>query len=80
MDSVQCKIDISDLTKERIPQLRRVFNDITNRRCNLEIVGVANFRLTDSETNSDIIAVRVTAAVEGFSSSVSSHTPVSQTQ
>ena len=80
MESVQCKIDISESTKERIPQLRRVFSDITNHRCTLEIVGVASFRLT-SGTDSDIIAVKVTAALEGFNSStVSSHTPVSQTQ
>lgn len=80
MESVQCKIDISESTKERIPQLRRVFSDIENHRCILEIVGVANFRLT-SETDGDIIAVRVTAVPEGFnSSSISSHTPISQTQ
>ena len=80
MESVQCKIDISELTKERIPRLRRVFSDITNRRCGLEIVGVANFRLTGSETDTDIIAVKVTAALEGFTSSVSTHAAVSQTQ
>ena len=84
MESVQCKIDISESTKERIPQLRRVFSDIINHRCTLEIVGVANFRLTseaDSDTVGDIIAVKITAVAEGFhSTSRSSHTPVSVSQ
>ena len=86
MESVPCKLDISESTKERIPQLRRVFSDITNHRCILEIVGVANFSLSrlSSETDGSdtILAVKVTAVVEGFNSStsISCHTAVSQTQ
>lgn len=60
------KIGISEATKLNIPELRRVFNNIINQRCSLEIIGVAKF--SPNSENDHIITVKVIEAT-GFSTS-----------
>ena len=55
-DSCETKVCISKLAREN-SQLDKVYKDLRNRRCSLEIVGVANFYR--SSENELIVMVKV---------------------